>query len=254
MEDTPNSRLSRSDALSILDFCNEAIKIQTEEQLTKLVLYMKRLFPFEFAFCYYVNKNAFTTLEPNLTLDIKNINYPDGILQEYLEEGMYRKDPVVEEYAGSIQVQNWQECFAKHKGTGIIEPLADNDIIDGFTHGTIWPSGGCAFSFACGQSDDVKRTKEVLSYTIPHLGEALKRVREESNYMAQQYSSLLTKREREVLNWLQQGKSSWDISAILKISERTVNFHINNILEKLDASNRTHAVAIAFSYGLIKGF
>jgi len=38
---------------------------------------------------------------------------------------------------------------------------------------------------------------------------------------------------------------------ILNRSERVINFHINNILKKLDAVNRTHAVAIALENNLL---
>ena len=63
--------------------------------------------------------------------------------------------------------------------------------------------------------------------------------------------SPLSMREKEVLKWLKMGKSSWDISIILDISERTVNFHITNIMNKLDAMTRTQAVAISIEKGLI---
>jgi DNA-binding CsgD family transcriptional regulator len=53
----------------------------------------------------------------------------------------------------------------------------------------------------------------------------------------------LSPREREVLKWLRLGKTSWDISVILRISERTVNYHVNNILKKLDVTNRLQAVS-----------
>jgi len=62
---------------------------------------------------------------------------------------------------------------------------------------------------------------------------------------------ILSPREIEVLQWLKVGKSSWDISEILHISERTVNFHIRNIMQKLDAVNRTQAVAVAIETGLL---
>lgn len=62
---------------------------------------------------------------------------------------------------------------------------------------------------------------------------------------------VLSMREKEVLKWLKMGKSSWDISIILDISERTVNFHITNIMNKLDAMTRTQAVAISIEKGLI---
>jgi len=65
------------------------------------------------------------------------------------------------------------------------------------------------------------------------------------------HGSSLSMREKEVLKWLKMGKSSWDISIILGISERTVNFHITNIMNKLDAMTRTQAVAISIEKGLI---
>jgi len=55
--------------------------------------------------------------------------------------------------------------------------------------------------------------------------------------------ALLSKREREVLNWLNRGKTSWDISMILNISERTVNYHVGNIMRKLGVNSRLHAVS-----------
>ena len=61
----------------------------------------------------------------------------------------------------------------------------------------------------------------------------------------------LTKREREILNWLSQGKNSFEISCILGICESTVKFHVNNALTKLEATNRTHAVAKALRLQLI---
>ena len=66
-----------------------------------------------------------------------------------------------------------------------------------------------------------------------------------------QLSATLSAREQEVLKWISEGKSSWEIAMILVISERTVKFHTAAILNKLGAANRTHAVAIALSSGLI---
>lgn len=62
----------------------------------------------------------------------------------------------------------------------------------------------------------------------------------------------LTDRECTVLDWLKEGKTNWEIAAILGISERTVKFHVANIRTKLSASSRSHAVALAYSNNLIK--
>jgi len=55
----------------------------------------------------------------------------------------------------------------------------------------------------------------------------------------------LTLRENEVLKWIMQGKSTWDISKIINLSEGTVKFHVEKVLKKLSAVNRAHAVSIA---------
>jgi DNA-binding NarL/FixJ family response regulator len=64
-------------------------------------------------------------------------------------------------------------------------------------------------------------------------------------------SPMLTNREKEVLRWLKEGKSSWDISRILQISRHTVDFHIKNLFKKLNVVNRTQAVSEALRRGII---
>ena len=49
----------------------------------------------------------------------------------------------------------------------------------------------------------------------------------------------LTTREREVLELIAQGKSNREIGAALFITESTVKTHVNSILAKLDAADRT---------------
>ncbi|MGO8055295.1 helix-turn-helix domain-containing protein [Rhizobium leguminosarum] len=61
----------------------------------------------------------------------------------------------------------------------------------------------------------------------------------------------LTKREKACLFWAAQGKSSFDISRILEISEHTVNFHIKNAMRKLNVGNRIVAVQKAARLGLV---
>ncbi|EOX9901251.1 LuxR C-terminal-related transcriptional regulator, partial [Pseudomonas aeruginosa] len=55
----------------------------------------------------------------------------------------------------------------------------------------------------------------------------------------------LSHREREILQWTADGKSSGEIAIILSISESTVNFHHKNIQKKFDAPNKTLAAAYA---------
>jgi DNA-binding CsgD family transcriptional regulator len=62
---------------------------------------------------------------------------------------------------------------------------------------------------------------------------------------------LVTVRELDCLKWMAAGKTAWEVSVILGISERTVRFHLNAAREKLDCLTTTQAVAKAVSQQLI---
>ena len=61
----------------------------------------------------------------------------------------------------------------------------------------------------------------------------------------------LTHRELEVLGSLRDGSRNKQIADKLGIAETTVNFHIKNIVEKLNARDRTDALVIALRRGLL---
>jgi DNA-binding NarL/FixJ family response regulator len=61
----------------------------------------------------------------------------------------------------------------------------------------------------------------------------------------------LTRREKEVLTWVGRGKTSSEIGMILGLRERTVNFHCDQAMRRLDVMNRTQAVTKAMSLRLI---
>jgi len=75
---------------------------------------------------------------------------------------------------------------------------------------------------------------EVAARLAEHLGEAE-----------------LTPRELEVLRLIRDGHKNKQVADQLSISENTVNFHIKNLVEKLGARDRTHAVTIAVRRGLL---
>jgi DNA-binding NarL/FixJ family response regulator len=62
----------------------------------------------------------------------------------------------------------------------------------------------------------------------------------------------LTTRELEVLRFIRDGNRNKQIADQLAIAETTVNFHIKNLVDKLGANDRTHAVTIALRRGLLQ--
>jgi DNA-binding NarL/FixJ family response regulator len=62
----------------------------------------------------------------------------------------------------------------------------------------------------------------------------------------------LTTRELEVLRLIRDGYRNKQIADQLEIAETTVNFHIKNLVDKLGANDRTHAVTIALRRGFLQ--
>jgi len=62
----------------------------------------------------------------------------------------------------------------------------------------------------------------------------------------------LTDRELQVLRLIRDGYRNKQIADQLSIAETTVNFHIKNLVDKLGANDRTHAVTIAIRRGLLQ--
>ena len=70
---------------------------------------------------------------------------------------------------------------------------------------------------------------------------------------ATQTQSVLSKREREIMDLLAQGLTGEEVAQRLVLSAETVKTHIRNAMSKLEAHTRVHAIAIALREGFISG-
>jgi DNA-binding CsgD family transcriptional regulator len=64
-------------------------------------------------------------------------------------------------------------------------------------------------------------------------------------------SILITPREREILTLVADGLTSSEIGMMLGISERTVEWHLLRVVDRIGARNRVQAVVLAIRDGLI---
>jgi DNA-binding NarL/FixJ family response regulator len=62
----------------------------------------------------------------------------------------------------------------------------------------------------------------------------------------------LTRREREILQLVSEGKTNGQVAKVLWVTEQTVKFHLANIFRKLDVTNRTQASRWAHAHGLVR--
>jgi DNA-binding CsgD family transcriptional regulator len=72
-----------------------------------------------------------------------------------------------------------------------------------------------------------------------------------ASHQSSQPRPVISVRETECLKWSSVGKTAWEISQILNISERTVNFHLGNAAVKLGTRGTRHTVSRAIVLGLI---
>ena len=246
--------LSKRDVVSLLEIIHDTRTCDKEEDFKGLVLRMHDLIEFECAFAGYASIEDTACKEDALNNEsglVVNVSFPSEYLERYVSKGYHLYDGVAIEMLNTFEIQNWKEVGEKYP-PGVVElEAAEFGLKDGFSYGVRSRdcASGSGFTFAGPSVENNDRTKTIIQYAVPHLTEVMRRLllqkKAETDYP-------LTPRELEVLKWLSHGKSSWDISVILGISEETVNFHAGNIMRKLNAMNRIHAVAIALSNGLIE--
>lgn len=100
-------------------------------------------------------------------------------------------------------------------------------------------------------TDPISRSKthdvtDLIAVLCPVLHTTLGRIRrEKKRQVKNQPATLLTAREQEIFEWVRKGKTNAEISAILGISFPTIKNHVQKIMVKLRANNRTDAVAKA---------
>jgi len=70
--------------------------------------------------------------------------------------------------------------------------------------------------------------------------------------MVPEGGAVLTARESEIIRWTADGKTAEEVAAILGVSDRTVTFHIQNVLGKLNSTNKIQATVKAVALGLVR--
>ncbi|OHC73970.1 MAG: hypothetical protein A3G18_10540 [Rhodospirillales bacterium RIFCSPLOWO2_12_FULL_58_28] len=182
-------------------------------------------------------------------------NYPDDWINHYVEKGYIQTDPVRKYGIATRGPFTWEGMEEKLQ----LSP-AQKDVMNGGReaglhngigvplHGPFGEVVGVGLASSTGGVDPKEHLSAIHLLTVQfhtvymaHL-EIEKRARPPVR---------LTPREREVLQWCKEGKSNWAIGEILHISEHGVDFHLRNILSKLNAESRITAVVKALYFGLI---
>lgn len=190
---------------------------------------------------------------------VVSTNFPEQWRIHYREQNYHRIDPVFQECRRNVTPQVWMDIWRGHDLDTQQKRFFGESVEFGLTNGLAIPIHGPQREFAVVSlsSDEpeeafkrrIKEHKHTAHSLAIHLHAALRELLDDQ---ADAPPVTLTPRELECLKWTARGKSSWAISEILTLSERTVNFHIANAMNKLEVTSRTHAVAKSLYHGLIE--
>ena len=178
--------------------------------------------------------------------------WPPEWFEIYTRENFSVMDPVPKYGASTVQPFEWAEArYDKDNNPAahlVMTRATEFRLMQGYCIPLHYDEGGAVISMATEQLniDPVAKSALQLIGVYAH-----NRIRALARPKAEK-RDLLTPREREILRWAADGKTSWEVSVILNISERTVKFHLTQASHKLNAVNRTAAVAKALARGLIK--
>ncbi len=118
-------------------------------------------------------------------------------------------------------------------------------------------AGARAYVLKSSTSDELLHAiREATSgrrYLSPPLSErAIEVYLDATHASSQDSSSLLTSREREILQLAAEGRTSTEIAAALSISKRTAQTHRSNLMQKLELHSQTELVRYAMQKGIIR--
>lgn len=226
-------------------------------QATHVEAFQRRLVAFANDLDFGIVSAALITRRPGRATDYAVVsNTPMGFEDAQRDEGDAQRDPVVQRlrslslpfaYDQSLYVQEeagdlWETQAAFGYKTGIAVALHlpnSRHFVLGVDREDELP----------GDPDHLTRLFADLQLLAVHAQDAACRLLSSDSSEAPPIH--LTPREKEILKWTMEGKSAWAVAQILNCSEATVNFHVRNVLRKLDCANKHQAMLKAFSLGLV---
>lgn len=181
-------------------------------------------------------------------------NYPSDWNSEYELNSYIKTDPLISHCNHSMSPIVWNESvFAETRDIwqGLQKYGLQHGWSQSFHHA---PSGLCSIISLARRHCSISPLElyehfGYMFYASSHLSELFARTLPAESLKPRQPH--LSSRELEVLKLSAVGKTAYEISKILSLSERTVNYHVQNVIEKLHVCNKISAVIKAARTGII---
>jgi LuxR family quorum sensing-dependent transcriptional regulator len=172
---------------------------------------------------------------------------PEGWLELYIERKYMHDDPGFRYAKTVVRPFRWfkespYDLEREPRAAEVVQRARDFGILDGFVIPVASTAGRMGQIWFGGRTLDLPECQLPALHLMAIY--AFDRILKLHGSPAR-HQARLTPREREILTWVANRKSSWEIGEVLHISSRTVKAHIKNLCRKLGAVTRTQAVMIA---------
>ena len=177
---------------------------------------------------------------------------PAGWLDLYLREGFALHDPAVRRCHSSIHPFRYEDApfdaVIQPEALNVVRHAEDFSVNNGLVVPIADARGSTGLVYMGGPNGQLSlRSSQLLHLLALYSFDLAERLVNVAKPDAR-----LTEREKEILKWIACGKCADEIGGILRISKRTVEWHVASAMQKLSAKTRTHAVVIAHRYRLIE--
>lgn len=258
--------LPRSTAIKLFELGYAAGSCKKLEEFQKILQKVLNIFPAEGVVCGYgtfgkdVDVMALWN-SPQLAkieiAHIESLDWPKSFLNAYVKEDILARDGQSYECIRTQRPQLWTDLY-KRDGAPFnpwtkrgldpkfVEIMQDHRMSLVLRKTQVQPNELVGdFSLLFKKRGDADQFSQLWDGVVPYLHNALLAAHRTVNGNGKSAAPSLSSRQREVLKWLIEGKSNWEIGHILGISERTVKFHIQILMQKFAAGNRSQLVANA---------
>jgi LuxR family quorum sensing-dependent transcriptional regulator len=171
--------------------------------------------------------------------------WPQDWVMHWFHKNYITFDPVIHQLTAHNMPFRWSDMKYRNNGLAarVMNEATDFGMKDGFGVPVYSGNGSIIGVTMSAEHYEVNKSEEAcLHLAAIYFQARFERLRPQS---AGEISiRKLTPRERECLSWVAAGKSDWDISQILGISEDTAHEYVHNAIAKLNATTRAQAVAI----------
>lgn len=184
--------------------------------------------------------------------------YPDAWVKEcmHLPEQLIALDPILQHLGSKVRPLVWDHhTYAESKTTRIYDAFSAYGLGSGMTVNVRGATGdSLSLGFTCAATKSEQPVTMLAELGALCLA-ATATYHAFSRFAAQPVAGepvKLTPRELELLRWSRCGKTAWESSSILGISQATAQFHIKNAIGKLGAVSKQQAVLRALELRLIE--